>query len=103
MASSPNWLQRYREGQRDQVWTELRELGGAVRRPGLAQEAQLVCDEMARRARRNVEVIVGRLVGQGYRFHANDDAQTPVVPWVPPTAGQPSTRPGCRSGSARCR
>jgi hypothetical protein len=51
MASSPNWLQRYPAGQRDQVWAELRELGGAVRRPGLAQEAQLVCDEMARRAR----------------------------------------------------
>lgn len=86
VASSPNWLQRYRAGQRDQVWAELRELGGEVRLPGPAQEAQLVCDEMARRARRNVEVIVARLVSQGYRFHANDDAQTPVVPWVPPTA-----------------
>jgi hypothetical protein len=85
MASSPNWLQRYREGQRDQVWAELRELGGTVRRPGLAQEAQLTCDEMARRARHNVEVIVGRLTSQGYRFHVNDHAQTPVVPWVPPT------------------
>ena len=86
MTSSQNWLQRYREGQHDQVWTELRELGGAVRRPGLAQAAQLVCDEMARRARHNVEVIVGRLAEQGYRFHANDDARTPVAPWAPPTA-----------------
>jgi hypothetical protein len=75
-----DWLQRYREGQRDQVWAELRELGGAVRQPGLAQEAQLVCDEMARRARNNVEVIVERLIGQGHRFHANDHAQAPVVP-----------------------
>jgi hypothetical protein len=65
MASSPNWLQRYGEGHHDQVWAELRELGGAVRRPGLAQEAQLVCDEMARRARHNVQVIVERLTGQG--------------------------------------
>jgi hypothetical protein len=48
MTSSPNWLQRYREGQRDQVWAELREAGGAVRQPGLMREAQLVCDEMAR-------------------------------------------------------
>ena len=53
--------------------------------PGLAQEAQLVCDEMARRARHDVELIVERLTGQGYRFHANDDAQTPVAPWAPPT------------------
>ncbi len=86
VTSSQNWLQRYREGQHDQVWAELRELGGAVRRPGLEQEAQLVCDEMARRARHNVELIVDRLASQGYRFHANDHAQTPVVPWAPPTA-----------------
>jgi hypothetical protein len=86
MVSSPDWLRRYREGQRDQVWAELRELGGAVRRPGLAPEAQLVCDEMARRGRHNVEVIVARLASQGYRFHSNDFAQTPVMPWVPPSA-----------------
>jgi hypothetical protein len=41
---------------------------------------------MPRRARHNVEVIVGRLTGQGYRFHANDHTRTPVVPWAPPTA-----------------
>ncbi len=86
MASSPNWLQRYRAGQRDQVWAELSELGGAVRQPGLAQEAQLVCDEMARRARDNVELIVERLTAQGYRFHRNNRARTPVAPWAPPTA-----------------
>ena len=88
MASSPNWLQRYREGQRDQVWAELRELGGAVRRPGLAQEAQLVCDEMARRARHNIESIAARLTRQGYRFHANDDSQTPARPQPGPGSAE---------------
>jgi hypothetical protein len=67
------------------VWHELRQLGGAIRESEWAAEAQLVCDEMARRARHNVEVIVQRLVNDGYQFHTNDDKQTPVTPHVPPT------------------
>jgi hypothetical protein len=74
------------ENQRSQVWHELRQLGRTVREPGLFEEAQLVCDEMARRARQNIEVIVGRLSAEGYRFHSNDNAQTPVTPHVPLTA-----------------
>jgi hypothetical protein len=85
--SSANWLDRYRAGQRHQVWHELRQLGAAVREPGLSEQAQLVCDEMARRARRNIEVIIERLSGAGYRFHSNDDAQEPVTPHFPPAAG----------------
>jgi len=84
---SANWLVRYRAGQRDQVWHELRQLGAAVREPGQLEQAQLVCDEMAWRARRNVGVIIRRLSDAGYRFHANDDAQAPVTPHFPPTAG----------------
>jgi hypothetical protein len=33
---------------------------------------------MARRARQNIEVIIERLSGAGYRFHSNDHAQAPV-------------------------
>lgn len=57
------------------------------RDPGVpwAEEAQLVCDEMARRARHNIELIVERLSDDGYRFHTNDDDQTPVRPHTPPT------------------
>lgn len=84
--SSGNWLERYRRGQRELVWHELRQLGSAVREPGRFGEAQLVCDEMARRARQNIEVIVERLASVGYRFHSNDYEQTPVTPYVPPTA-----------------
>src|SRR5215510_10193351 len=80
-------LDRYRAGQRGRVWQELRQVGGAVRESGLfEEEAQLVCDEMARRARQNIELIVERLSTAGYRFHTNDDAQTPVTPYIPPTA-----------------
>lgn len=87
MTSAPNWLSRYHDGQRAQVWHELRQLGNRVRESGLFEEAQLVCDEMARRARHNIEVIVERLADAGYRFHTNDDEQTPETPFVPATAG----------------
>ncbi|MFE3543859.1 hypothetical protein ACFXK0_12905 [Nocardia sp. NPDC059177] len=63
--SSPEWVSRYRDGQREQVWHELRQLGGVVD-AGLAREAQLVCDEMALRARRNIEVIVDRQPVDGH-------------------------------------
>jgi hypothetical protein len=71
------------------VWHELRQLGSAVRQPGHAEEAQAVCDEMARRARHNVELIVERLKSEGFRFHSNDDKQTPATAHVPPTDDAP--------------
>src|SRR5215510_9163469 len=77
-----DWLARYRAGQREQVWYELRQLGAGVREPEI--RAQLVCDEMAVRARHNIEVIVERLTQDGFRFHTNDE-QTPVTPHFPPT------------------
>ncbi|OHV38962.1 hypothetical protein CC117_02635 [Parafrankia colletiae] len=85
-----NWLERYREGRRAEVWHELRQLGAGSRDGGLEEEAQSVCDEMAGRARRNVEVIIERLSDAGYRFHTNDDDQETVVPHVPPTAEAPA-------------
>jgi hypothetical protein len=87
MNASPRWLSRYRDGGREQVWQELRQLGGAVRESPWAHEAQLVCDEMAHRARHNIELIVERLTEDGYRFHRNDDEETPRQPHIPPTPG----------------
>lgn len=77
-----DWLTRYRNGQRDQVWHELGLLGGES---GRIDEARAVCDEMAHRARQNVEAIVERLTEDGFRFHDNNDAQTPATPHTPPT------------------
>jgi hypothetical protein len=37
------------------------------------------------RARHNIELIVDRLSNDGYRFHTNDDDQTSVPPYIPPT------------------
>jgi len=81
---SRDWLARYRIGQHEQVWHELRQLGAGVREPEIREEVQLVCDEMAIRARHNIEVIVERLKSDGFRFHTNDDDQTPVRPHIPP-------------------
>jgi hypothetical protein len=87
VVTSPRWLSRYRAGQRQQVWHELRQLGRTVRdEPDLAEQAQLVCDEMAHRAGQNIEVVIDRLTVAGYRFHTNDDEQTVVAAHVAPTA-----------------
>ena len=66
------------------MWHELRQLGDQVRQPAYGNEAQAVCDEMAYRARRNIEVLIERLVEQGYRFHTNDDDATTVQPLAGP-------------------
>ena len=102
MVPMPDWLDRYRAGHRDRVWHELRQLGAAVREPGLSEQAQLVCDEMAWRARRNVEVIIRRLTDAGYRFHANDDAQDPVIPTSRQPPGPEHTHSGWPNASGRC-
>lgn len=82
---SRDWLGRYRKGQQEEVWREFRQLGAAVREPDVRAQAQLVCDEMASRARHNIEVIIKRLTDDGYRFHTNDDDKTPMKPHIPPT------------------
>lgn len=66
------------------MWQELRQLGARVREPAFAGEAQAVCDEMARRARYNIDMLVERLLEQSYRFHKNDGAGTPVQPFTGP-------------------
>lgn len=78
------WMDRYVAGEQDQVWHEMTQMGGRVRDLEFAAEAQAVCDEMARRARSNIETVIARLRDQGYRFHENDDDQTPTEPYAPP-------------------
>ncbi|WP_372735361.1 hypothetical protein [Nocardioides sp.] len=68
------------------MWQEFRQLGAAVRADAdLESEARAVCDEMARRARANIETIVTRLRSAGYRFHTNDDSQKDATAWLPPS------------------
>lgn len=42
------------------VWHELRQFGDRVRAPGLATEAQAVCDQMALHARHDITVCTVR-------------------------------------------
>jgi len=84
---SGTWLDLYRRGERGRVWHELRQLGAAVREEEHLGEAQAVCDEMALRARRNIQVVIDRLTVSGYRFHSNDHEQTPVAPFLPASDG----------------
>lgn len=77
-------VEQYRAGQRWRVWHQLRELGSRVR-DDYRHQAQAVCDEMARRARHNIELLVERLVSQGFVFHSNDDHQTPMAGFIPAT------------------
>lgn len=80
------WLERYPAGDRASVWQEIRQLGARLDQ-GERETAQLVCDEMAQRARRNVEVLVERLTSEGFRFHTNDDKQAAEVPFFPAGPG----------------
>jgi hypothetical protein len=83
------WVERYRKGDRERVWSELERLGPAVRDPNVLPEAQAVCDEMALRARFNIQLIVKRLQSQDFMFHSNDDERTPVVPFRPASVAAP--------------
>jgi hypothetical protein len=59
--SGSTWLTRYRNGERSRVWHKLRQLGATIDDPDLLEDAQLVCDERATRARRNIGLMVERL------------------------------------------
>jgi hypothetical protein len=86
MAGERTWVERYEAGRRDEVWRELRALGGSLRiEPEATAEAQQVCDLMARRALHNVELIVHRLTEQQYRFHRSDRDEKPTEARYPPT------------------
>src|SRR5579863_851722 len=63
-----SWIERYREGECEAVWAELVTLGAQVREAPYADDAWAVARETMRRARSNVETLIERLDGLGYRF-----------------------------------
>jgi hypothetical protein len=62
------YLERYRNGEREQVWAELLALGAQVREEPLFSDALAVARETMTRARANVETLVARLNKLGYKF-----------------------------------
>lgn len=63
-----NYLERYRNGEYEQVWRELQDLGANVRDEPYFTQAQEVAAETMQRVRRNCERIISRLQGLGYIF-----------------------------------
>jgi hypothetical protein len=74
----PSYLERYRQGECEQVWAELLALGGQIREPRLYGEALSVAHEAMTRARANIELLVPRLTSLGYRFAHPDRVFVPA-------------------------
>jgi hypothetical protein len=72
-----SYLERYLDGESVGVWAELTALGPAVRQEPVYGYARAVAEEMMRRARQNVALLVERLGALEYRFAEPDRVWTP--------------------------
>ena len=63
-----NYLERYQNGEFEQVWNDLQNLGAIIRNHLYYTQAQEVATETMRRVRRNCERIISRLHTLGYVF-----------------------------------
>ena len=83
-----NYLERYRNGEYQQVWAELQALGPLVRQEPYYAQAQAVASETMRRVRRNCDRLVDRLQALGYVFGTFPDGTRRsymVDPLTPPS------------------
>jgi len=85
-----SFYRRYVSGSRDDVWHELRQLGAGCRAPSVRADVEAVVREAMIRARQNVETIIERLTGQGYRFGDTDNEGGASVPLAPPDPHTPA-------------
>lgn len=67
------YLKRYLGGEYEQVWAELTMLGPGVRKEPVYSDALAVARETMRRAAKNVEMLVPRLMELNYRFAYPDE------------------------------
>ena len=63
-----SYLERYMNGEYEQVWDDLLELGPVVRQEHLYADALAVARETMRRVRRNIEELIQRLIDLGFVF-----------------------------------
>lgn len=83
-----NYLERYRNGEYEQVWNDLQALGPAIRQEPHSSQAQAVAMETMRRVRRNCERLIARLRTLGYAFGTFPDGSRrsyKVEPLTPPS------------------
>ena len=74
----PSYLERYRQGECEQVWAELLALSSQIRDHDLHAEALSVAQETMSRARANIELLVPRLACLGYQFAYPDRVFVPA-------------------------
>jgi hypothetical protein len=74
----PSYLERYRQGECEEVWAELLALGGRIRDQELYPDVQAVAHETMTRARANIELLVPRLTSLGYQFAHRDRVFVPA-------------------------
>ncbi len=63
-----SYLERYTNGEYEQVWDDLLALGAKVREGQVYPDALAVARETMRRVRQNIEVLINRLVQIGFIF-----------------------------------
>ncbi len=81
------FLQRYHNGEHEQVWAELQALGGAVRQEPVLTDALAVARETMTRARENIMRLVPRLHEIGYQFNYPDEiVMLPNTSMIDPVA-----------------
>ena len=87
-----NYLERYHNGEYEQVWSDLQALGPAVCQEPHYSLAREVAGETMRRVRRNCERIVSRLRFAGYVFGTFPDGSTGYYTNGPLVAPSKATR-----------
>lgn len=90
-----NYLERYQNGEYEQVWNEFQNLGASIRNEPYYGQAQAVAAETMRRVRRNCERIISRLHRLGYIFGTFPDGKRRsyrAEPLTPPSDQMQSDR-----------
>jgi hypothetical protein len=81
-------INRYLNGEFEQVWTELLDQGSAIQQEPLFSESLAVAAETMNRVRYNISLLVNRLNNLGYVFGVYPDGHTKVynylLPHTPP-------------------
>lgn len=83
-----NYLERYYNGEHEQVWMDLQALRGTVRQEPHYSLAREVAAETMRRVRRNCEILIPRLRAAAYIFGTYPDGSRGYYtegPLVPPS------------------
>jgi hypothetical protein len=83
-----SFYDRYQSGEHQQVWSQLVALGDAVRQEPVYSDARAVASETMRRARENIQTLIGRLHHIGYSFTSGRDAGVAVARMLEGLAAQ---------------